>query len=147
MGCFNVITTPVSSHDIRFMMELGFFAGQAGRFMDAEMIFKGVLALRNDILPARIGLANVFLATGKLSAAASLYQEIAEQNPSDPYALVSYGEFLLLTRDVNKAEEYLMRTQSADPGGVYCRLAHSLMALMSRIRSNSENWESREVAP
>lgn len=59
-----------------------------GQAEEAAALWRRVLELAPDYLPARLRLADLALKTNQPAAAAALYQEVLRRSPDEPYALL-----------------------------------------------------------
>jgi Flp pilus assembly protein TadD len=89
--------------------------------MDAEAIFKGLIALDSHVYYGYAGLGAMALAEEKLEEAVEKYQRAAELNPQDPTVHANLGEaFLRMGRFDEAAVEFKkalrLDPQAADPG-------------------------------
>ena len=55
---------------------------------DAENLWKSVIELDPNYVPARIRLADVLLKTNRLDESESIYREVSNSDPKNPYALL-----------------------------------------------------------
>jgi len=118
--------TPTDA-EMRVMMEAGFVLREAGKFDDAEAVFRGVMELLPDSDVPRVALGTVELQRGRFDSALAACEEALRLRPESLYARVHRAEALLFQRRRAEAEEELRAVISADAGSPHSRTARALL--------------------
>ena len=109
------------------MMEAGFVLREAGRFDDAEVLFRGVAELIPESDVPRVALGTVELQRGRFTEALAACDEALRARPGSLYARVHRAEALLFQRRREEAEEELREIAAADPNSPHSRTARALL--------------------
>jgi predicted Zn-dependent protease len=118
---------PVSSEELRVMLETGYILREAAKFEQAEAIFRGVMEFMPESDVPQVGLGTVFLQMGDFSAAQEICEKALEQNPDSLYARVHYAEALLFGRQRSRAESELREIISGSPDSPHSQTAQALL--------------------
>ena len=116
-----------SDAELRVMLEAGFVLREAGRFDDAETIFRGAMELLPDSDVPRVALGTVELQRGRFAEAQAACEEALHVNPASLYARVHRAEALLFQRRREEAEEELREVIASDPASPHSRTAQALL--------------------
>ena len=116
-----------SDAELRVMLEAGFVLREAGRFDEAETVFRGA----TELLPAsevpRVALGTVELQRGRFAEAQAACEEALRINPASLYARVHRAEALLFQQRREEAETELREVMAADPSSPHSRTAQALL--------------------
>ncbi len=96
-------------------MQLAALLVNAGRWPDAEGHYKHVLAANAADLKAKLGLANVFRRTERLSAAIVIYDELYDRGSRDPELLLAYSRALVKDGSSGKAQQVYQELIARSP--------------------------------
>jgi len=118
---------PVSSEELRVMLETGYILREAAKFEQAEAIFRGVMEFLPDSEVPQVGLGTVFLQKGDFGQAEEICEKALEQNPDSLYARVHYAEALLFGRQRSRAESELREIISGSPDSPHSQTAQALL--------------------
>ncbi len=97
-------------------MQLAALCVNAERWADAETHYKHVLSTDPSDLKAKLGLANVFRRTDRLSAAIVVYDELHDRGVRDPELLLAYSRALVKEGSTSKAQQVYEELISRAPG-------------------------------
>jgi spermidine synthase len=100
---------------------------QEGRLDDAERQFAEALRIRPGWPKARMGLADIAAARGKLDGALRIYEEELRRNPDDIEMIGRYGTTLGLAGRNAEARLHLLRALDASPGVAELHLTLSII--------------------
>lgn len=116
-----------TDNEMRVLLEAGFVLREAGRFDEAENIFRGVM----ELLPASdvplVGLSTVALQRGRFDESLALCEQALSLRPDSLYARVHHAESLLFQRRREEAEAELEEIISAHPESPHSRTARALL--------------------
>ena len=126
--------TPTDA-ELRVMMESGFVLREAGKFDDAEAVFRGVMELLPESDVPRVALGTVELQRGRFESAQAACEEALRLRPESLYARVHRAEALLFQRRREEAEAELREVISADAGSPHSRTARALLDAADMICS------------
>ena len=116
-----------SDAELRVILEAGFVLREAGRFDEAEALFRGAM----ELLPAsdvpRVALGTVELQRGKFTEAQAACEEALRVRPESLYARVHHAEALLFQQQRSAAEAELQEVIAADPNSPHSRTARALL--------------------
>ena len=126
--------TPTDA-EMRVMMEAGFVLREAGKFDDAEAVFRGVTELLPDSDVPRVALGTVELQRGRFDRALEACDEALRLRPESLYARVHRAEALLFQRRREEAEAELRAVISADADSPHSRTARALLDAADMICS------------
>ena len=118
--------TPTDA-ELRVMMESGFVLREAGKFDDAEAVFRGVMEILPDSDVPRVALGTVELQRGRFDSALAACDEALRLRPESLYARVHRAEALLFQRRREEAEAELRAVISTDADSPHSRTAHALL--------------------
>lgn len=118
--------TPTDA-ELRVMMESGFVLREAGKFDDAEAVFRGVMELLPDSDVPRVALGTVELQRGRFDSALAACEEALRLRPESLYARVHRAEALLFQRRREEAESELRAVISKDGDSPHSRTARALL--------------------
>ena len=116
-----------SDEELRVILESGFVLREAGRFDDADAVFRGALELLPDSDVPRVALGTVELQRGRFAEAQALCEEALRVRPQSLYARVHRAESLLFQRRREEAEEELREVMAAGPDSPHARTARALL--------------------
>ena len=117
----------------------------AGRFEEAEQVYRAALAQSPDDDDIKVGLAGVFYHQHKPSAALVIIDELLKQADPPPPALLLAARLYVQAGAHEQAAEFYRRALGRDPG-----LADTdLGALLSEVEEDldEEEWGDRMAAP
>lgn len=97
-------------------MQLAALCMNAERWPEAETHYKHVLAADPSDLKAKLGLANVFRRTDRLSAAIVVYDELHDRGVRDPELLLAYSRALAKEGSTGKAQQVYQELIARAPG-------------------------------
>ncbi len=97
-------------------MQLAALCVNAERWPDAETHYKHVLSTDPSDLKAKLGLANVFRRTDRLSAAIVVYDELHDRGMRDPELLLAYSRALAKEGSTGKAQQVYQELIARAPG-------------------------------
>ena len=97
-------------------LQLAALCVNAERWADAETHYKHVLSTDPSDLKAKLGLANVFRRTDRLSAAIVVYDELHDRGVRDPELLLAYSRALVKEGSTSKAQQVYEELISRAPG-------------------------------
>jgi Tfp pilus assembly protein PilF len=108
----------LSETQVKAMAALGYTVFQQGRFKDAEVLFRGVVALDNNYYLGYAGLGAIAMATEPpdLDAANTNLSRAAQLNPNDATVQANLGEVLLKQGKLDEAKAHLEKAFQLDPG-------------------------------
>ena len=125
-----------TDEELRALLEAGFVLREAGRFEEAENVFRGAM----ELLPASdvplVGLGTVALQRGRFEESLTLCAEALRLRPDSLYARVHHAEALLFQRRRDEAEAELREVISADPASPHSRTARALLDAADLICAN-----------
>jgi len=127
---------PVSSEELRVMLETGYILREAARFDESETIFRGVMEFLPDSEVPQVGLGTVFLQKGDFAAAEEICAQAIDTNPTSLYARVHYAEALLFSRQRERAETELQAIISENPDSPHSQTAQALLEAADLISPN-----------
>ncbi|MEM7104069.1 MAG: AAA family ATPase [Bacteroidota bacterium] len=84
------------------------------RLEEAEEEFSGILRLENNP-KAKVGLANIYFRKENYSACIVVVEELLQQRPNNPDALLLYAKALIKENSIGQAVEAYQRLVSIDP--------------------------------
>lgn len=113
--------------EMRVLLEAGFVLREAGRFDEAESIFRGVMELLPDSDVPFVGLGTVELQRGRFAESLSLCEEALRRRPQSLYARVHHAEALLFQHRRDEAQAELEEIISTDPDSPHSRTARALL--------------------
>lgn len=118
---------PVSSEELRVMLEAGYILREAARFDESEAIFRGVMEFLPDSEVPQVGLGTVYLQKGDFAAAEEICARALDINPTSVYARVHYAEALLFGRQRERAETELQAIISENADSPHSQTAQALL--------------------
>lgn len=95
----------LSPDNMPLRLQLAALLVNAERWTDAETHYKQALAADPSHVKAKLGLANVFRRTDRLSAAIVVYDELFDRGEKDPEFLLMYSKGLVKDGQTRKAQE------------------------------------------
>ena len=116
-----------SDAELRVILEAGFVLREAGRFDEAEAVFRGAAELLPDSDVPRVALGTVELQRGRFAQAEAACAEALRLRPGSLYARVHRAEALLFQRRREEAEAELREIVAADPDSPHSRTARALL--------------------
>lgn len=126
----------VSNEELRVMLETGYILREAGKFEQAEAIFRGVMEFLPDSEIPQVGLGTVYLQKGDFSTAEEICEKALEVNPESLYARVHYAEALLFGRQREKAETELRDIIANYSDSPHSQTAQALLEAADLISPN-----------
>jgi len=106
----------VSADSVRRLLEIGYIAAGNGYFADAELIFRGVAAVRPESSAPAIGRAVAALNRGAAGEAVRLLEAERERSPSDALSQAFLGLALRSAgRNAEATAALEAATKSGDP--------------------------------
>ena len=105
----------LSPENAPLRMQLAQLLANALRWSEAEEHFKELLARAPGDEKAKLGLANVFRRTDRLSAAIIVYDELHGRGMRDPGFLITYSKALVKDGSMAKAQEIYRELVTASP--------------------------------
>lgn len=118
---------PISSEELRVMLETGYILREAARFDEAEAVFRGVMEFLPESEIPQVGLGTVYLQRGDFQSAREICESALQVNPASAYARVHYAEALLFARRREQAEAELNEIIAADPDSPHSATARALL--------------------
>ena len=115
----------LSESQIRRLLDIANAACHKGDVIDARIIYDGVLALKPDHIPARIGMGLSHIVVGEFDEAEALLKTILEEYHDDGDALGMLGLCYFVAGRKDEAESIL--TPLAEGEGSMAELASSLL--------------------
>lgn len=116
-----------ADEDLRIILEAGYVLREAGKFDEAEAVFRGVA----ELLPAsdvpRVALGTVEAQRGRFAEAQAIYEEALKLSPQSLYARVHHAEALLFQKRRVEAEAELNEIVAAEPDSPHSRTARALL--------------------
>jgi Flp pilus assembly protein TadD len=108
----------LSDTQVKAIAALGYTVFQQGRFDDAEVLFRGVVALDSNSYVGYAGLGAIAMATNPpdLNAAYTNMSKAAQLNPNDATVQANLGEVLLKQGKLDEAKTHLEKAFQLDPG-------------------------------
>jgi tetratricopeptide (TPR) repeat protein len=108
----------MSPAQVQAFAALGFTVYQQGRLQDAEVMFRGVVALDNKNYLGYAGLGAIAMATNPpdLDTAYANLSKAVELNPNDATVQANMGEVLLKQGKLEEAKGHLEKAFQLDPG-------------------------------
>jgi type IV pilus assembly protein PilF len=85
------------------LANLGWAYYNKGDYAKAEKYLKEALDLNPDFFIARLNLGRTYLATGRLHAARSIFEDLAKETPKNPVLLLEMGRTYRLLGNYNNA--------------------------------------------
>ena len=116
-----------ADEELRVILEAGFVLREAGRFDEAESVFRGVTELLPEADVPRVALGTVYLQRGRFDEALAACDEALRLRPHSPYARVHHAEALLFQRRRDEAEAELRELIAAEPESPHSRTARALL--------------------
>lgn len=116
-----------SDEELRVMLEAGFVLREAGRFDDAETVFRGVVELLPESEVPRVALGTVELQRGRFADALAICEEALRLQPDSLYARVHHAEALLFGQRREEAEAELKKVIASDANSPHSRTAQALL--------------------
>lgn len=127
-----------SDAELRVMMEAGFVLREAGKFDEAETVFRGVIELLPESDVPRVALGTVELQRGRFQEAQSAFEEALRVRPGSLYARVHLAEAFLFQRRREEAEAELRDIIATDADSPHSRTARTLLDAADLICSSTE---------
>ena len=108
----------LSEVQVKAIAALGYTVFQQGRFRDADVLFRGVVALDNKNYLGYAGLGAIAMATNPpdLNAAHTNLSKAVQLNPNDATVQANLGEVLLKQGKLEEAKGHLEKAFQLDPG-------------------------------
>lgn len=135
-----------SDEELRLILEAGFVLRDAGRFAEAERVFRGV----GEMLPRadvpRVALSSVALGQGRPAEALAACEEALRLQPSSLYARVHYAEALLFVGRREQAEAELHAVIAEAPDSPHGRTARALLDAAGLIAAGGEGGDGDDGA-
>lgn len=127
-----------ADEELRVILEAGFVLREAGRFDEAESVFRGVAELLPEADVPRVALGTVYLQRGRFDEALAACEEALRLRPGSPYARVHHAEALLFQKRRAEAEAELQELIAADPDSPHSRTARALLDAADMICAAEE---------
>lgn len=121
-----------------WMYDLGWVEFKQGHYEEASKTLSEALALGPDCLPAKLKLADSWLAVGRFDAAERLYREVLRQDPASAEALYGLGRAEAAEGDLQAAVASLEK--ACDRFAPY-GMAHYALALVYRKLGETNHAE------
>ena len=116
-----------SDGELRVMLESGFVLREAGKFDEAETLFRGAMELLPDSEVPRVALGTVELQRGRFDAALAACEEALRLRPASLYARVHHAEALLFQGRRDEAEAELREVVETGGDSPHGRTARALL--------------------
>ncbi|HYO63806.1 MAG TPA: tetratricopeptide repeat protein [Pyrinomonadaceae bacterium] len=116
-----------SDAELRVVLEAGYVLREAGRFDDAEAVFRGAMELLPESDVPRVALGTVELQRGRFTEAQAACEEALRVKPSSLYARVHRAEALLFQQRRDEAEAELREVIATNPTSPHSRTAQALI--------------------
>lgn len=116
-----------TDEELRVILESGFVLREAGKFDDAEAVFRGAMELIPDSDVPLVALGTVELLRGRFAEAEAACAEALRLKPDSLYARVHLAEALLFQRRREEAEAQLQEIIAAGHDSPHSRTAHALL--------------------
>lgn len=126
-----------SDAELRVMLEAGFVLREAGKFGEAETLFRGVMELMPASDVPRVALGTVELQRGRFTEALAACEDALRVRPSSLYARVHHAEALLFQGRRAEAETELQEVIAADPNSAHSRTARALLDAADLITASA----------
>lgn len=124
------LNVEISAQEIRALLETGFLLWERTELDKAAEVFDGVLALRPQLEPALIGLANVRQAQGRAEEAKACFEEATKAHPASANAHALLGEFYHTQGQKDAALRELNKAIELDPSGPFGEAARAIKTLV-----------------
>ena len=118
---------------LRVMLEAGFVLREAGKFADAETVFRAIIELLPESDVPQVALGTVFLQSGRFELAQTTCEEALKIKPDSVYARLHRAEALLFQRQREQAEHELTEIIENETDSPHHRTALSLLAAADLI--------------
>jgi len=105
---------------------------KSGGIEEAESLFKRVLALEPENVPAKLGLVSAFFQQGKTSAALVIVETLVKGSPPPARALLLHARLALQAGETRLAAQQYQRAVEQDPSLVDGGLAQDLAAFLPK---------------
>jgi Flp pilus assembly protein TadD len=116
----------VSAASVRRLLEIGYIAAGNGLFADAELIFRGVAAVRPESVAPAIGRAVAALNRGDAAEAVRRLEAERERSPDDPLLQAFLG-LALRSAGRNAESVALLTTLIENPNSVAAAMAKAIL--------------------
>lgn len=127
-----------SDEELRVILESGFVLREAGKFDDAEAVFRGAMELIPDSDVPLVALGTVELLRGRFAEAEAACAEALRLKPDSLYARVHLAEALLFQRRREEAEAQLQEIINAGQDSPHSRTARALLDAADMICAPDE---------
>jgi Flp pilus assembly protein TadD len=135
-----------SEDELRVIMEAGFVLREAGKFDEAEAIFRGVIELVPQSDVPHVALGTVELQRGRFAEALSACGDALRLQPESLYARVHHAEALLFQQRRAEAEAELQEIIATDPQSPHSRTARALLEAADLI-CTQQSTDAASTAP
>lgn len=132
--------------ELRVVLEAGFVLREAGKYDDAEAVFRGVMELLPESDVPRVALGTVALQRGRFAEALAAYDEALRLSPDSLYARVHHAEALLFQQRRAEAEAELHELISQYPDSPHHRTAQALLESADLICSGAATAGTGDAA-
>ncbi len=105
-------------------------AGLGGRWQEAEFALKSALALQPDNIGLKLRLAEIYLATSKLSAARDIFRQLTRDYPQSDRAWAALGLLDAKLGNHDRAKDELAKALEENPLLPEVQLAHGELLLL-----------------
>ena len=117
----------VTNEELRVMLETGYILREAGRFDEAEAVFRGVIEFLPESEVPHVGLGTVYLQRGEFAKAQEICAGALALEPTSIYARLHYAEALLFARERERAEAELAEIIATEPDSPHTETARALL--------------------
>ncbi|WFS61610.1 PEP-CTERM system TPR-repeat protein PrsT [Pseudodesulfovibrio thermohalotolerans] len=140
-----VLLAGCGNNDIDKMLGEGEQYRDSGNYSGAIVIYKTILEKDPNQLQARLGLAQSYLATGKLDQARKNFDKYKLQNPYDKELNYDLARLERLSKNRSKALELVEAYCSANPKSVDGALLYGRLLLEDSDTEGAEKWFNKAV--
>lgn len=105
---------------------------KSGGLVEAELIFKRVLALEPKSLPAKLGLVSAFFQQGKSSAALVIVETLVKEPNAPARALILHARLALQAGEPRLAAQQYQKAVQADPSLIDGGLEQDLLGYLPK---------------
>jgi len=140
-----VLLAGCGNNDIDKMLGEGEQYRDSGNYSGAIVIYKTILEKDPNQLQARLGLAQSYLATGKLDQARKNFDKYKLQNPYDKELNYDLARLERLSKNPSKALELIETYCSANPKSVDGALLYGRLLLEDSDNEGAEKWFNKAV--
>lgn len=134
--------------DVQALALIGDYYLRRDMLDKAEQSFGKAVAIDDDNIPARIGLARVAAAAGDDDGAVTAFEAVLQRAPENLIALTSLADFASIDGDLEKSQQLLLRAVDGNESAAMPRLmlAQTYLRQGNRLRAERTAQEAARLA-